>query len=409
MSMDIQTLSHGTAAAIDSSMGLRAASGHAAYRGVDLNTRQEILAIQDKWQRLELACSGSTVFQAFDLCLPWLDAYVFCDTPTHRAHVLAFYDDAGTLVALAPFAQRIDGFMTMAEWIGEPLVQYGDMLMRPGCDLQRLRRALSDLLGSWTVSGMHLRNVRDDARVHQLLDLDKARLGETREAGMVDLTKYEDSDSFFNSFSAKSKKNQRKKRRVLSERGTLRHRALPAGREAEDLCDLAIRWKVAWLTERGLSSRAFMDARALQCLRDVCGRKSAENPIQVFVQTLDEEPIAIEIGLVGAQGNAAFMGTYRPDMESLSPGKVQMGSTISHGFEQGWETYDMLAPMSAYKESWCNHRVGVADYMMPTGLDGLAYRDVWLRRLRPASKALWYALPASVRGLALRKGGLSAF
>ncbi|MFK7792864.1 MAG: hypothetical protein AB8B88_09375, partial [Devosiaceae bacterium] len=82
-------------------------------------------------------------------------------------------------------------------------------------------------------------------------------------------------------------------------------------------------------------------------------------------------------------------------------------SSIMHGFESNWPSYDMLAPMSEYKESWSNKRIGVADYMMPTGLGGLAYRDLWLRGLRPASKALWNSVPASWRAIALRKGGLA--
>ncbi|MFK7791375.1 MAG: GNAT family N-acetyltransferase, partial [Devosiaceae bacterium] len=353
--------------------GLSAAASSLAkgYRGVDINTRDALVAIAKDWQRLEVLSEGSTVFQSYDVCLPWLDAYVFCDAPTHRAHVLAFYNENGTMIALAPFAQRIKGMATMAEWIGEPLVQYGDLLMEPTCDVDALRKSLNALLSSWTVSGLHLRNVRADARIHSVLQMEKSAIGEPREAGIIDLSAFESAEAYFDTFSKRSKKNRKKKRRVLDEMGSLTFKTVEAGEEAEALCQKALEWKLTWLAERGFSSRAFMDSRALACLKAACGRKSAHNPIRLFVQSLDDRPIAIEIGLVGSQGNAAFMGTYDPQFETQSAGKVQMESSIMHGFESNWPSYDMLAPMSEYKESWSNKRIGVADYMMPTGLGGL--------------------------------------
>lgn len=381
----------------------------AGYRAVDLTTREAILAIQADWQALERVSKGSAVFQAFDVCLPWLEAYVFGDAPTHRAHILALYDDADTLVALAPFAEKTTGLVNMAEWIGEPLVQYGDILMDPRCDRVAVRKALISKLDAWTVNGLHLRNVRADSRIMQVLDLSHAQIGETREAALADFTSFDDPEAYFATFSKRSQKNRRKKRRALGERGVLSFETVKAGHEAEMLCDLALEWKRRWLAERGLSSRAFLDPRALATLKAAVGRESQSNPLRLFVQKVDDRPVAIEIGLVGPLGSAAFMGTYDPDFENASPGKVQMESAIIQGFEEGWPAYDMLAPMSEYKQSWSNSTVGVADYMVPSGLLGIAYRDAFLRCARPAMKAVWNMLPPPVRTFVLRKcGGLAS-
>ncbi|MBO6675687.1 MAG: GNAT family N-acetyltransferase [Rhizobiales bacterium] len=375
------------------------------YASVEVTTRDAVMDLKDEWQRLEQISEGSAVFQSFDLCLPWLDAYVFGDAPTHQAHVLAIYNQAGTMVALAPFAQKISGLVNMAEWIGDPLVQYGDILMDPAADRMALRAVLSDALGSWRVGGLHLRNVREDSRIAQVLDLSTTAVGEARVAALADFTQFDDVEGYFATFSKRSKKNRKTKRRKLAEQGELSFDVVKAGAEGADYCALALKWKIAWLAERGLSSRAFMDARALGALQEACSRQSDHNPIRLFVQRVDDEPVAIEIGLLGPLGNAAFMGTYDPAYENLSAGKVQMESSVMHGFDDGWAGYDMLAPMSDYKQSWSNRTVSVADHIVPTGMLGLIYRDGYLRGARPLMKMLWNALPSSVRALVLRKGG----
>jgi CelD/BcsL family acetyltransferase involved in cellulose biosynthesis len=377
----------------------------ARYTSVDVTTRDAILDLKDAWQRLEQISEGSAVFQSFDLCLPWLDAYVFGEAPTHQAHVLAFYNQAGAMIALAPFAQKMSGLVSMAEWIGDPLVQYGDILMDPAADRKALRTVLSDVLGSWRVGGMHLRNVREDSRIAQVLDLSTTAVGEAREAALADFTQFDDVEGYFATFSKRSKKNRKTKRRKLAEKGELSFDVVKAGPEGAEYCALALKWKIAWLAERGLSSRAFMDSRALAALQDACGRESDHNPIHLFIQRVDGEPVAIEVGLLGPLGNAAFMGTYDPAYETLSAGKVQMESSVIHGFDEGWAGYDMLAPMSEYKQSWSNRTVGVADHIIPSGMFGLIYRDGYLRGARPLMKKIWNALPASLRTMALRKGG----
>lgn len=379
------------------------------YRAVDVNTRDAILALQSDWHRLEALSQGSVVFQAFDLCMPWLDAYVFCAAPTHRAHVLTFHDDAGTIIAIAPFAQRLSSLLTMAEWIGEPLVQYGDILMDPRCDLLALRKALTRVLGTWTVNGMHLRNVREDSAVIRVLNLGASRLGESRQAALAQLSDFPSADAYFDTFSKRSRQNRRKKRRTLEKEGALSFEVVPAGPKAAGLMTMALGWKMTWLAERGLSSRAFMDPRALDTLRTIVARQSPCNPFTLFVQKIDGRPVAIEVGLVGPHGNAAFMGTYDPALEALSAGKVQMESSIIHGHDAGWAAYDMLAPMSDYKRSWSTRTLDVADYMVPLGVAGLVYRDGWLRGLRPLLRRLWDALPARLRAIALRKSGLTSF
>ena len=374
------------------------------YRVTLAETRDEVVAMRSCWMALEGLSAGSTAFQAFEFCLPWLDAYVFADKPSHEARVVAVRDGDGTLMALAPFAEKRSGLMHMAEWIGEPLVQYGDILLHPAADRRAVRRALSDALGAWTVHGLHLRNVRADSRVGTVLDLSGRQVGAPAEAAFCDLPALGDMDSFLARFSKASRKNRRTKRRKLEELGTLRFEEVRPGIKGKVLCDLALRWKAEWLAERGLSSRAFLDPRALATVTAMAGHADPGNPMRLYALMLDDAPIAIEISLVDGAATMAFMGMYCPQHEALSPGKVQMEFSVRRGFEEGWPGYDLLAPMTDYKRNWSTGSIAVADYMLPSTLLGLAYRDLFLKRLRPAAKALLMALPARLRGAVLRQG-----
>lgn len=373
------------------------------YAASTVTSRDAILDLKDDWQRLERISWGSTVFQAFDLCLPWLDAYVFRKAPTHQAHVLVFYDRTGQAIALAPLARKLGRFLSTAEWIGDPLVQYGDLLMDPAADKSALRTAFSKALGALPVSGLHLRNVRADARVAEVLDLSASAAGEPREALMVDLGRFEAPEDYFASLSKSARTNRKRKRRALEKRGALSFEVVPAGARAAELCKLALAWKSAWLDERGQSSRAFMDPRALDVLCAAIAHESPTNPFQIFVESIDGVPVTIEIGLVGPQGNAMFIASYDPAYDALSPGKVRIESIILHGFEQGWPLYDMLPPYMSYKKSWTNATLPVSDHLIPTSMAAKLYRDGYLRLARPILKRVWNVLPASLRTSLLRK------
>ncbi|CAN0579021.1 unnamed protein product, partial [Ectocarpus sp. 12 AP-2014] len=220
--------------------------------------REEILAVQEAWHRLEVISQTNTVFQAFDLCMPWLDAYVFGENPTHQAQVIAFYQD-DELVGLLPLAVPLSGAVVLAEWIGEPLVQYGDMLLDPSCDFLALSTILKDVVCGLGVDGLHLRAVRADAAIHSVLRLDRStQAGVVRQAATADLTQYTNADDYFATFTSKSRKRIRRRRKELGKAGDLGFKVLPAGPDVLETYDLALSWKKAWLADNGLTSRTFM-------------------------------------------------------------------------------------------------------------------------------------------------------
>ncbi|MEM1289068.1 MAG: GNAT family N-acetyltransferase [Pseudomonadota bacterium] len=367
------------------------------YTVEELTHRDDVLRLKEEWRALEKSSFGSVAFQSFRFCLHWLDNYAYANDATHEPKIAAVREPGGRLMALAPWAEKRGGLVRLAEWIGEPLLQYGDILLHPSAEKGAVRRALSDAMGRWAIHGLHLRNVRDDSRIRQVLDLDGGAVGQARQAAFCDMTQYADAEAYFQGFSRSSRKTRRLKRRRLEERGELTFEHLPAGPEAQKIYKTALAWKKAWLEKQGLSSRAFQDDKALAMLEAMTADQASDNPIHVYALYLDQQPISVEISFADAGAVMAFMGMYDPDFEALSPGKIQMESSIRLGFDEGWKGYDLLAPMADYKASWTNTQVGLMDYLLASTVSGLVYKHAFLGVIRPSAKAALMALPTKLR------------
>ncbi|MBV6658614.1 MAG: GNAT family N-acetyltransferase [Devosiaceae bacterium] len=378
------------------------------YSVSEANDRAGVVALAECWQALERASAGSTVFQSYAFCLAWLDAYAFGDAASHRARVIAVHNSAGALMALAPFAEQRRGLVRFGEWIGEPLLQYGDILLHPDANAEAVGRALSDALSRWTAHGLHLRNVRDDSRIGRVLTLETGRVGDRREAGLIDFAAAGSADAYFKRFSRASRKSLRLKKRRLDTLGTVTFEQVEPGERCARLCHQAIGWKIDWLAQRGLSSRAFQDPTSLQTLVALASTPGQGNPLRVFALTLNGAPIAIEVSFVEPEAVLSFMGSYDPAYEEFSPGKLQLEGSVLFGYENGWTGYDLLAPMNAYKASWVTDLIGVADTVLPLTMTGRMYARVVLQRLRPAAKALVMALPVVLRSRLFGRAGLTS-
>ncbi len=57
----------------------------------------------------------------------------------------------------------------------------------------------------------------------------------------------------------------------------------------------------------------------------------------------------------------------------------------------------MLTPETSFKRIWTETKPQVAQFLLASTLPGKAYRDVYLKRLRPRLKQLYNDLPPSIR------------
>jgi len=129
-----------------------------------VETLEEVLAVEADWRGLETRAPEATPFQGFDWCRAWIEATGAAGTP--EALRIVTVRDRGRLVLLWPLAiRRLWGFR-VANWLGEPLTQYGDALVEMSEDRARWLDAAWDEIRSWPdVDALELRRVRADAAV----------------------------------------------------------------------------------------------------------------------------------------------------------------------------------------------------------------------------------------------------
>ncbi|MEM6665683.1 MAG: GNAT family N-acetyltransferase [Pseudomonadota bacterium] len=367
-----------------------------AYTFRDVLSQAEFETLAHDWRALEGLSGSVHAFQSHGWCRVWLEEHVFCDQPDYQSRVVAVRRPDGALAAVFPFCQRVGSSMAMVEWLGEPLIQYGDILLHPGANHAAVRTALMTAIEGWpVVGGLRLGKVRADAQVHAILDLKNAAVAAQQEAAIVDLSTYTTFDDYQATQSGRSRKNRRKRRRQLAERGEVTFDVLTPGPQAHAACNQALEWKLAWLDARGLTSRAFADKRALACLHSMSD--APDSGLVVFRLSVDGKPVAIEVSFQDGDNIYAYLGSYDESLDYLGVGKMQMEDTIAHAIANGMQSYDLLAPMCEYKECWSNRRVAVQDYAVPLDLGGAIYVHGYLRTLRPLARKAYDNAPLPLK------------
>lgn len=376
----------------------------ATYTMATVADRADFAALAADWKALEAACGTATVFQTYDWCALWLDAFAFCDAPNYRARIATVRDETGRLIVVFPLCLKARGFVTFAEWIGQPLCQYGDILLAPGVDLPSVRAALARSTDVWTdVSGFRLRKVRADSNLGRLITLDRYVIGVPEEAAILNTSDFTTFDDFLATQSSRARKHRRSKRRKLETVGPVAFDVLEPGPAAAAACETAIAWKLDWLNAHNTSSRMFSNPTALNAFRAMAADTGRDSGFRAFVLRAGDTPVAIECSFVAKGSVYAFLGAFDPDLDTLSVGKLQMEDTVRHVFEAGHKHYDLFAPITDYKESWSSSRVGVTEYAVPLDLPGLVYVNGYIRGLRPLAKWAYDHVPETVRTTLIEK------
>lgn len=368
------------------------------YSVAVVSDRADFLALEEDWKALERDCGALTAFQTFDWCAKWLETCAFTAHARAKPRIATMRDETGRLVCIFPLCLTRRGPVSFAEWIGQPLIQYGDILLSRSADLHAVRSTLAQSAGMWAdISGFRLRKVRDDSAIASLIHLDRYRIGASEQAAIADLSGFENAEAYFATHTSRTRKNRRSRRRKLESKGRITFEVLLPGGEACDICETAIAWKLDWLADRELSSRMFSNQTALDVLADMASSTDRDTGFRAFVLKSDGKPVAIECSFVHRRTIYSFIGAYHPDFESLSVGKLQMEDSIRHAFDADFDCYDLLAPMTSYKESWATRSVCVAEYAVPLDVMGIAYVGGYIRGLRPAAKRLYGMVPERFR------------
>ena len=277
--------------------------------------------------------------------------------------------------------ERVAGLRQLA-WMGEPVSQYGDVLVEDGdggIDAAARRLGLHQVgaLARPRAPAQGSRRCRVKPLLVELQALPVQRL----EAPYLDLAGAADFAAYEQRYSPRSRRNRRRLARRFEERGTMAIERAKGGKRARELAELAIAMKRTWLKERGLVSPALADPRMSRFFADVAEGLERPAGCQLSALTTDGEAAAIEINLVCKDRTVMHVIVFNLKYEKAGAGVLLLEDTIAKSFGNGCKTFDLLAPADAYKLDWADGVAGVADWALALTLKGWRVR-AHLSRLR---------------------------
>ena len=364
-------------------------------------------ALKDDWNRLYQDNAKSTQpFLSFAWNRHWLRHYFAGQSHplgVQLAVVVGRRD--GRAVVIWPLVTRRMAGMTYLHWMGQPVSQYGDVLVEASDASQQL---LSD---SWDVIAARLapdvitlRKVRSDAAVAELLKKKGAVATLTEQAPFVATAGITSFENFELCYSAKARKNRRRLLRRLEEKGAVEFVHVSNGPEAMVLVSQAIGLKRAWLGERGLLSPALHDHRFEEFFVAVATRGD-EAGCLVSVLKFNGRPAAIMVSVKGEQRLAGHIFAYDLALEKAGVGVLLLEECLRFAIDHGYAAFDLLAPGDAYKYDWCDQHVEVRDWALASSMRGHLFTRLYLAHVREQVKQTAKRLPSPVRRI-LRKAWL---
>lgn len=362
-----------------------------------LDSAEAISAFAPTWRDFqERWGAGDSVFQSPAWLLPLLQI------SEPRRPLVVMVEDAQGLAMIAPFSRVTRAGVRVLEWLGEPMLAFGDVLLRPGFDpVAGLEAALALLQRAGEGADvLHCRAVRADSPMARFFAARNEAPLTYGWAPYAALNEFASFPAYLATRNSRSLKGYRRKRRRLEERGALRFEAQEAGSRAQALGRQALALKLAWMKAQGRISRSFARPERLDALVDLLGRPDSGAVVSGLL--LDERPLALEIGYRQGARYYSHIGAIDLAFAEHSPGHLQLLETLRWCFEQGVDRFDFLPPDSPYKRSWATDVETVSDYCLGLTPLGRCYGAVYLRSLHPLLLRAHASAPGLLRSLGHR-------
>ncbi|MGE0564185.1 MAG: GNAT family N-acetyltransferase [Pseudolabrys sp.] len=354
----------------------------AVYTGDDA-----LSAARPTWRAMEFSGARPTVFQSLAL------AEAACEAHRRKGEtpLIVVVSRRGRPVVLFPAAIGRTRGLRGVRFLGDPLIQYGDVLAASEATDDDMLAAWRAIIDPRHGHYVHLRKVRADARIATFLR-GAAHMVATHHAPCRALEAAPPDD-------ARKAKEVRRFRRRLADQGDITFRILRDGHVAEAL-HTALAYTRDWLSDRGLASAVIGDPDWEASMHKLAASPRGAVRLAAAQLEINGRPAAVEIAIEDGRRWCAFLGTIDPAFAKAGPGHVQMDETVAWCAAQGYAEYDLLAPADGYKRAIANDGVDVRDYAAATCLRGNA--AVSALRAAPAIKEGLAVLPVGARAVLMR-------
>ena len=358
-------------------------------------------ALEVEWNDLfERAGRPTQVFQTFNWNWHWANHYLGSSPDGIKGLGLSLVTARrnGRLIMIWPLvAERVRG-ITQIFWMGEPVSQYGDVIIDDVPDALDVMRAGWAYLASHAKGDVvRLRRVRADAAVATLMAEIGASATDKQTAPYLDLASAPTFAKYEERYSPRTRRNRRRLGRRLEEQAPMVFERYKGGPKARALAVKALELKSEWLKYRGLVSHAISDARMARFFADAAEGSTKSTNCVVAALTSGGEPAALEVSFVCKNRLAMHVIVYALNFEKSGAGVLLMEQSLRDGYADGLHVYDMLAPGDNYKLDWSDATMEVIDWVKPLSFAGRTYAKLYLGMLRGRAKSIIGAMPQSLR------------
>ncbi len=386
-----------------SALGGRAAarSEPSALDGIDVEIvrgRAGLDAIAADWRQLYETAAPEQVFLSEGWISLWHKHYAGAggrdsDDPL----LLVTCREAGRLVLVWPLTLVRRLGLKILKWAGEPVSQYGDVLIAPGRPAGQLLETAWQAIRALKPDALVLRKTRAGSLASEFLLAKGAFVSEQEAAPFIDLEGITSPRVQSERYSSKDRKNRRRHRKRLTEQGALAFAWLEPSPEASALAGHAVALKRSWLTRRGRISKAFTDHRIEGFLAAALLERNGGLDGRVGVIHCGDKPAALLIGFLNQGYYAGFLTAYDEAFERHGPGSLLFEDAIGAAIAEKIGRIDLLAPSDPYKHDWASGEVAVEDLCLPLTAGGRIYTRVIQRGVRHGLKAGIESLPPKLR------------
>lgn len=364
-----------------------------------VTTREGFDALEDSWNALfQRAGRDTHLFQTFNWLWHWANHFLpGSGKPGPELAIVTGRVD-GRLAMVWPLVLERTGPIRRLGWMGDPVSQYGDVLMDERPDAHELLGAAWDFVIERTGANVvQLRKVRADSVVAPFLAAIGASVTAELRAPFLDLASAPSFSAYETRYSTSARRKRKRMRRKLEERGALAVAWHTDGAEAEALAAEAFRLKLIWVHQRGVVSPSLTDPRTARFFADATRAETRPAGCHVLALTCGGRPVALEVGVRCKGRTVVHVIAYDTGYEKMSTGALLMEDSIRRAADNGMAVFDILAPADGYKLEWADDAAIVRDWAVPLSMLGRTYALVYLGLVRTAVKRGFDALPLGLR------------
>lgn len=368
-----------------------------------VTSRLDFDALEADWTALyERAGKPGNPFQSFAWSWHWANNFLECPKQVCAESELFILTGRqnGRLTMIWPLVKERTAGLNTLTWLGQPVTQYGDVLVEGHNALDQLRTAWAYLRANAKTDAITLYKVREDAAIAPLMAEICAVVTHKDSAPYADMSQPRTFEDYAERRYSKKRKGQvRRYRRRFEDLAPVRVELLEPGQEARAAAEELLRLKREWMTAKSIVSRALSDMRTYRFFLDTATDTQRPTGCRITTMSCGEELIGAKLNYVAKGRAIAHVITYNLAYEKWNPGHLTTYCGLKALKDDGIEIFDFMGPCAPFKLDWADNTIGVNDWAVPLSVKGTIWARVYLGFARDRLKAAHQALPMSVKKL----------